>query len=651
MPIPISDAAALARPATAWLLTYLLHSTLLLGAVWLLSSRLGARTLPIQEAIWRVALVGGLVTASLQLGLGLEPAVGGWKLPASPSSVLSSFPGSQGSEIGPALAAAIETRPTEASLEPVAAGSRKPESLRREFWALGLTALWLAGGLLLTAGLALSQLRLLRRLRGRREVTRGPLPTMLRRLRPRAPVRLSASGRISVPLALGLRRPEICLPERALSELPVEHQEIVLAHELAHLERRDPLWQLGWHLTESLLFLQPLNRLARRRLQEIAEYRCDDWAVNRTGRPVGLARCLTEVAEWSVRGGAPALQPSMAAGRSGLGRRVARLLDRAYPMPTIEPPRWLRPLAVGLLVVIALVAPGVSRGGHGAAADEPAAAPAEAALPQDAEMPTSPDAETPALQNAETPPPPPSPGQPEPVHPAAAPRPPSPAETPASEAPTAPAAVPLPPPTLAATARIEELAAAIASKFRPDPEAIARLERLAAEVASAWQPDPAVIARIEELSARIAAQSEPDSEALARVQAMAERIEAEGRPDPQELERLEALAREVTRRSLPDPEAIAELRELTRSLTEAVRPEAAELERLRREAGEIAAAARLSEAERERLREEMLRLKVELQIELEQHRELIRRELERLREPPPRLLDDLPPPAPDREPR
>ena len=55
--------AELALPAVAqdWILTYLLHSTILLGGLWILSR--AVRKLPAawQESLWRTALLGGLV--------------------------------------------------------------------------------------------------------------------------------------------------------------------------------------------------------------------------------------------------------------------------------------------------------------------------------------------------------------------------------------------------------------------------------------------------------------------------------------------------------------------------------------------------------------------------------------------------------------
>jgi hypothetical protein len=248
-------------------------------------------------------------------------------------------------------------------------------------WPLLAVAAWLALAALFTARLAGDYLRLAARLRERWPVADGAVAALFGRLLGksgrRRPVALTGSERLPVPIAWGLARPEVSLPARVLRDLSPYHQESILAHELAHVLRRDPAWLAAARTIEAALFFQPLNRLARRRLQELAEYRCDDRAVELTGRPLELARCLTEVATWRLAGLAALPVPSMASG-SSLGRRVRRLV-RQVDRPGVqgEPlPRWVRPVAVAAVLAMALAAPGVTRGKP--APQEPAAAPAAA---------------------------------------------------------------------------------------------------------------------------------------------------------------------------------------------------------------------------------------------------------------------------------
>src|SRR5262245_32944778 len=63
------------RGLLSWLATYGLHSTLFLGGAWALCALrpLASRT---RERIWKLALIGGLASATLQLASGARPILG-----------------------------------------------------------------------------------------------------------------------------------------------------------------------------------------------------------------------------------------------------------------------------------------------------------------------------------------------------------------------------------------------------------------------------------------------------------------------------------------------------------------------------------------------------------------------------------------------
>jgi hypothetical protein len=214
--------------------------------------------------------------------------------------------------------------------------------------------------------IVLSRTRLRRFLSDRIEVADGPLRSALdqlcRRSRFRFHVHLTCSSRIRVPLALGIVQPEICLPHRAFTGLTAAQQASMLGHELAHLERRDPAWLALAHTIECLFFFQPLNRLARRRLQERAEYACDARAAELAGEPLALAGCLARVAEWSIgtsRLAAFALA-KMAEDRSSLADRIDRLLKEDPPQSRGLSRSWRIVVPVVLMALVAVMAPGMA---------------------------------------------------------------------------------------------------------------------------------------------------------------------------------------------------------------------------------------------------------------------------------------------------
>jgi beta-lactamase regulating signal transducer with metallopeptidase domain len=349
--------------AIAWMLTYLLHSSLLLGLAWLVSKPLSRWSVAAEETVWKLALVGALFTASLQLAAGWQPLAGRWNLaapaPAAEAAIAAPAP-MRAAETSAIPVREILPAPARVPVAERAAVAPAASRLTASRVALGV---WALGALLLLAGFGRSYLRLERRLRSRPRVIGGTLHGQLRGLAAEAglagAVRLSCSSRVPVPVALGVRRPEICVPPRALAGLTDEQQEGMLAHELAHLARRDPLWLLLGQGIACVLFFQPLNWVARRRLREISEVLSDEWAVARTGRPLSLAACLAEVAGWSV--GAPALPvPGMADRPSSLGKRIRRLLDDTRSPENPARRIWLA-AAMGLLVlVVAAAAPAIS---------------------------------------------------------------------------------------------------------------------------------------------------------------------------------------------------------------------------------------------------------------------------------------------------
>ena len=335
--------------AAAWLLTYLIHSTVILGAVWLITSRRRVSD-TVRDVLWKSALLGGLVTATAQTAGAREPLAGQLRL----------APRTTGS-VAPAMRIAVRTDFLDAPHRVVLL---RPGGTR---WTNVLVVFWLTtagGGLLL---LTLGSTRALRALGSRASLDGTPIGSRLRELLARAgvdrAVELTCSSAIASPVALPGN--EVCLPRRALLELQPEEQDSMLAHEVAHLVRRDPQWLVLARAIEVVLFFQPLNRLARRRLQEVAEYLCDDWAIARTRRPVVLAKCLAAVAEWVGRAPAvstPRLYPMSAmveSGGSPLVRRVGRILG-VRNAPHARTPRAAAAASACTLVLLAGVAPRVS---------------------------------------------------------------------------------------------------------------------------------------------------------------------------------------------------------------------------------------------------------------------------------------------------
>lgn len=107
------------------------------------------------------------------------------------------------------------------------------------------------------------------------------------------PVSLCSSVGLDAPLITGLRRPVIIFPASALSSLEESALKLALAHELAHLKRRDLLWSWVPILSHTCFWFFPASWLSLREYSQAREEACDSDALRVTrGQPDTYARLL-----------------------------------------------------------------------------------------------------------------------------------------------------------------------------------------------------------------------------------------------------------------------------------------------------------------------------------------------------------------------
>jgi beta-lactamase regulating signal transducer with metallopeptidase domain len=310
-----------------WLLTYLLHSSVLLGCAALLDWRRRLTARGVSSSLWRIALFGGFVSATLQ------PELQGF---------LADF------QAGPAPSSprAFSLAPfSPVVLPPLQAEAIHIATLLVPFW-IGIAG---CGVAYLLANLA----RVLREI--------GRMPAVARPALERSAIGLAGRARIPNPrLRIGehLLSPlvapgrVICIPAWMLARYESPRLEAALAHEIAHLRRHDNEWRIASRIAAIVGWLQPLNRLAIRRLDESAELACDSWAATTTGLRRELALSLEDCA---LRLGASprrwALTVGMAATRFKLLERVARLLEDSQMDTRIRRAAWWSSAALMAIAV------------------------------------------------------------------------------------------------------------------------------------------------------------------------------------------------------------------------------------------------------------------------------------------------------------
>ena len=170
------------------------------------------------------------------------------------------------------------------------------------------------------------------------------LDALRKRLSIRAKVRLVITEEAVTPMAGGVCRPVILLPT-SVTDWSEARRHAVLAHELAHVRRRDALRQLLGRLVLAVYWFHPLGWMALHLATTRREEACDEEVLAVGTRPSDYAGHLLSLAE-SASPGRQALSLSMAR-RSQLERRIRVILSPYQPPP--------RALIVAVTMVTAAV--------------------------------------------------------------------------------------------------------------------------------------------------------------------------------------------------------------------------------------------------------------------------------------------------------
>jgi beta-lactamase regulating signal transducer with metallopeptidase domain len=322
----------------AWLLMLALHAGTLLGIAWAIDSVLPNLRGAWRELLWRTALFGCVLTATVQAFVPQQSVVGRWHWPASTIAVPAEpAPMPQaGSADNTGISIAQTAPPVSAIAQghtfiqaPAATDVSGlltcPSSSR---WTRWLLVIWLGGALLALARMLRGLLRLRRELAQAAPIASAQLQADLAALARCAGVQapqLLCLDALPSPIAVVGRR--IVLPRWALDTLDREQLQAMLAHELGHVVRGDPAWKILTAAWRALLWFIPPAGIAQRRLDDLAELACDAFAAQATGNGHSLAACLATCAEHHVRGYTLDLAPAMAARQSSLMHRIERLLE------------------------------------------------------------------------------------------------------------------------------------------------------------------------------------------------------------------------------------------------------------------------------------------------------------------------------------
>lgn len=160
--------------------------------------------------------------------------------------------------------------PNQVPEEPIASQNREPSAAGKPEadWRTVVSAVWLAGMVVLLARGIFEVLQLRRRLKGAVKM-KGEKDVYL-------------AGCIPAPFVLGIFQPKIYLPDY----LHPEEQSYILLHERTHIRRFDHIFRILAWIATTIHWFNPLVWLAFRMAGTDMEMSCDEAVLRRMGRDI-----------------------------------------------------------------------------------------------------------------------------------------------------------------------------------------------------------------------------------------------------------------------------------------------------------------------------------------------------------------------------
>ncbi len=154
------------------------------------------------------------------------------------------------------------------------------------------------------------------------------LNQLIRRSPLQRSVKVMESALIKVPILLGHLKPLILIPVGTINLLTEEEVEAILAHELAHIIRRDFSMNIFFTLIEILFYYHPGVWLMAATIRSEREHCCDDLALFLCKNPLAYARALYKLEAAHKAARLPGLALSFSSQKNQLLHRVRRILNQ-----------------------------------------------------------------------------------------------------------------------------------------------------------------------------------------------------------------------------------------------------------------------------------------------------------------------------------
>ena len=236
--------------------------------------------------------------------------------------------------------------PTSASVETTAvndANPSRPFPIREV-----LVGLWLVGIVFMLTRLVVGWLRLRRICRSADPVCgNGHFEKMCR-----GKSKVLLTSQVDGPVCLGILQAVILLPREMYNNAPAHDLEMVLSHELAHIERRDCWTNLFQRVIEAIFFFHPLVWYASFQLTQQREKICDNYVIEKGAPIMDYTKLLSRIAE---QGPGKTVFQAVALFEGRLVHRIRFLLDPKRSTRTKASRQAAVVCAIAVLICLVLV--------------------------------------------------------------------------------------------------------------------------------------------------------------------------------------------------------------------------------------------------------------------------------------------------------
>ncbi len=305
--------------------------TILLGIAWLVHSLLRRANPRWRVLLWRAAAVGMLLIPLCHL---VTPPM---EFRVSTASIVAAHDGAMAIDGLPTDGAPADQKSTRRAGHPVGEDSLASDPVapfidtnenQSSLWVW--LAVWSGGSLLCLFRVAAGMIRI-RSLVTESETAPAEVEAKLARVARELSVTSKAdvrvSTRISAPILCGFFRSTLLIPTRMTEPSRADRLPGVFAHELAHVQSRDLVWNLLLHVVSIAFWFHPLAWFARAVHAAACEAVSDAVAADYLGDVQAYGRTLAQVALDAAS--APTLSLAMAR-TSDVHRRVQTLERRLF---------------------------------------------------------------------------------------------------------------------------------------------------------------------------------------------------------------------------------------------------------------------------------------------------------------------------------